>query len=195
MAGLIVVAVYVVMGAGAAASVRRKEAHPLRPLLMLALWPFLLPAALFSEPIPRARGRKIESLRDEIRVAFARAPGADAREQRLVEAFAARALAEEQTILELEAALATAPPSVRSRLEELRDRSRGRIDRATGMLEEMLAQLTLLRFAALSSRSGEEERGRIEDLMARIEAAAEVAEMGGSVSPASGGAPRRGALP
>ena len=170
MATTMVIAVYVVVGAGAAIALfHRERERPLRPVLMFFLWPFLLPAAFLVEPPLRARGHKLEALREEIRIALTRASTADAREHRIVEAFVERTLLEERSVAELEEAIASSPASVRARLEELRDRSMRRIDAASAMLEEMLAQLTLLRFAELDAKSGEDERRRIEDLLTRIE--------------------------
>jgi hypothetical protein len=175
-ASAIVIAVYVVIGAGAAIAIFHRDPRPtVRPLLMFVLWPFLLPATFLVEPALGGRGKKLEALREEIRIALARADRSDAHAQRIVETFVERALIEARSVAELDAAIASAPLSVRDRLEELRDRSVHRIDAAAAMLEEMLAQLTLLRFAELDAKSGDDERRKIEDLVARIEALANLA--------------------
>ena len=187
MASTIVITVYVVIGAGAAASAIHRDPRPsLRPLLMLLLWPFLLPAALFAEPLPLRGGHRLAALGEELRIALARSCGARERELEIVESFIERTIAEERTLSELDEAIASSPQSVRGRLQELRDRTHHRIEAGVAMLEEMLAQLTLLRFSELSLKDGEEERRRIEDLLARIEALANLASDEG---------PRRGALP
>src|SRR5687768_9687632 len=97
MASMIVIAVYVVVGAGAAVSmIHREPKRSVRPLLMLLLWPFLLPAALFREaPI---RHHRLEALAEEIRSALVRC-GSD-EQHRNVDAFVTQTLAEQSALAE-----------------------------------------------------------------------------------------------
>lgn len=175
MAAMIVIVVYVVVGAGAAVGVAVSGRGGGRSLLVLVLWPFLLPAMFLRESpsVPRGdreRDGRLGAVSRSLREAFEHAGGGADRERRVVEAFLARLWAQERDLANLEAALSGAPETVRPRLEDLRDRSRQRIDEGIIMLDEMVAQLTLLRFSGLARGGGEEERRRMEDLMARVEA-------------------------
>jgi hypothetical protein len=172
---MIIIAVYVVVGAGAAVSViHREPKRSIRPVLMFFLWPFLLPPALFREPLPIRANHRLAALREELRIALSRSTS-DGREHRIVEAFVEQTMRDQQVMVELDAAIASSPARVRARLQDLRERSHQRIESAVGLLEEMLAQLTVLRFSELAAKNGEEEKRKIEDLMAKIEALASLA--------------------
>ena len=103
-------------------------------------------------------------------------PGsAEGRERVVLEAFIARLRHSDRRLSDIEGALVGAPPSVKDKLTRLRDLAAHDADRGIGVLEELVAQLTLLRFADLAEpRAARAERDHIEDLLARIEALAEV---------------------
>ena len=158
--------------------------------LALVLWPFLLPvlagsggegegeAAAAAAPPPPDRLTEIaDRLRKDLarsRASFDEAAG-DERGRRLVERFVERLRAEQARLVEMEGALADARPTVRPRLLALRDGTRAELDRGIAVLEEMAAQLTLLRFSdAREGAAARAERTHIEDLLASIEAVVEV---------------------
>jgi hypothetical protein len=179
MAAALVIGIYVVIGAAAAIVVFvRTPTDGKSPLLMLILWPFLLPARLFGEtlpaPIARGQGDRLGAITGSLRDAFDHAR-TEERERRIVEAHVARIRSKQEMVKELEAAMAAAPPAVRAKLERIRARSVAQIDRGIGMLEEMVAQLLVLRFSSLTANEGD-ERQRMEDLMARIEALSSLSE-------------------
>ena len=90
------------------------------------------------------------------------------REHQLLEGFAARLRAQERRLVEVEAALASAPASVKERLAQLREHSVAELEHSLGLVEELVAQLTLLRFADLGNPSAVNvERGGIEELLLR----------------------------
>jgi hypothetical protein len=77
----------------------------------------------------------------------------------------------------MEAALAGAPASVRERLTRLYEHSVAELELSLGLVEELAAQLTLLRFADLGNPAAVRvERGHVEELLLRIEALAEASQ-------------------
>ncbi|HYO73861.1 MAG TPA: hypothetical protein VEU33_48120 [Archangium sp.] len=85
----------------------------------------------------------------------------------------------------MEAALTSAPASVKERLIRLYEHSAAELEHSIGLVEELTAQLTLLRFSGLGHPSAARvERGHIEELLLRIEALAEASHPASSeVSP------------
>jgi uncharacterized coiled-coil protein SlyX len=196
MTALFILAAYVGVGlvAGSVGLARRKGELSERlgqAALGLVLWPFLLPVFLSpgeSTPPPvgsaeGARARRLEEVTRRLEECWrlAAAEGAWAQEQvrehRLLDAFVARLRAQERRIVELEAALATSPESVRERLARLHEHSVAELEHSIGLVDELAAQLTLLRFAGLGQPSaGRVERFHVEELLLRIEALAEASQ-------------------
>jgi hypothetical protein len=126
---------------------------------------------------------RLDAVACRLEEGWARAGGAaqatEGRERLVLDGFVSRLRANDQRLGDLEAAIREAPPSVRERLVRLRDVTGAEIDQGVGVLEELAAQLTLLRFADLGEPSiAKAERDHIEDLLARIEALAEVSPAG-----------------
>jgi hypothetical protein len=197
MTALVILAFYGAVGAVAAVGVlarRRGESVPSRlgqALLALGLWPFLLPVLLAPGEAPVRAGDTAESERTRrleeavgrleaswrqvaVESTWAAEP---AREHRLLEGFTARLRAQERRLREMEEALATAPASVKERLTRLYEHAGRELEHGIGLVEELSAQLTLLRFADLGNPSaGRVERRHIEELLLRIESLAEASQ-------------------
>ncbi len=100
------------------------------------------------------------------------------------ERIVARMRAQERRLVEMEAALAEAPTSVKERLTRLYEHSATELEHSIGLVEELTAQLTLLRFSGLGNPStARVERGHIEELLLRIEALAEASQPGAGEAP------------
>jgi hypothetical protein len=148
---------------------------------MLLLWPFILPTTLLSEPVrpagpaPRhsARATRLEALAIAVDEAWAQGDPAASRERDVTRSFVEEQRRREDRLGALEDAIAGAAPSIRPRLELLRKDTEHELDNACVLLDEIVAQLTLLHFSGLvaSDRSAG-DRVHIEDLLARIEALA-----------------------
>jgi hypothetical protein len=186
-----IVEAYLALGGVAAVAVLAgRTALPTRervPLALLAvgLWPFLLPTLLPGEAVVRPAlpspeggyGPRLDALACQLQDGWARAGAAATaeRERRRVEGFLQRLRASAARLAELEAALPSAPERVRLKLGELRARTANELEQGLGLLEELLAQLTLLRFVGLGEDHGATaERDHVEELLARIESLAEL---------------------
>lgn len=202
---------YVILGAYGAAglvaallAMARQEKQGLterawHALLTLVLWPFLLPVMLSPGEVPAGarvparseRARRLDDVTGRLEECWRRAVvespwlAEQAREHRLLDGFVARLRAQERRLVEVEAALASAPASVKDRLAQLREHSAAELEHSIGLVEELAAQLTLLRFADLGNPSAVRvERGHIEELLLRIGALAEASQPGaGAVTP------------
>jgi hypothetical protein len=112
-------------------------------------------------------------LRDAWAHAGTGAPSAESRERALIEGFLAKLSRQDVRLAELEQTIDSAAISIKPRLVSLRDSTVKDIEDGLALLEEMVAQLTLLRFEELAERAGEGgERDHVEGLLARIEAMA-----------------------
>lgn len=204
MTALVILSVYAVLGTVAAAcALVQKRGSSLgdrlgQALLALALWPFLLPVLLSPgdatrspEPGHRSeRARRLEEVTGRLEECWRQAAvesawaAEQAREHRLLDGFVGRLRAQEKRLLEMEAALASAPASVKERLTRLYEHSTAEMEHSIGLVEELTAQLTLLRFSGLGNPSAARvERGHIEELLLRIEALAEASQPGASEAP------------
>jgi hypothetical protein len=204
MTALVILTVYAVLGGVAAAcAFVQKRGNALadrlgQALLTLVLWPFLLPVLLSpgNASLRPERGNQSERARrlDDVtgrleecwrQAAVESSWAADqAREHRLLDGFVGRLRAQEKRLLEMEAALASAPASVKERLTRLYEHSTAELEHSIGLVEELTAQLTLLRFSGLGNPSAARvERGHIEELLLRIEALAEASQPGPSEAP------------
>ncbi|PTL75241.1 hypothetical protein [Vitiosangium sp. GDMCC 1.1324] len=204
MTALVILAVYGGLGLVAAVfSLVRKQEGSLanrfgQAVLTLALWPFLLPvllspgdAALRPERGDRSeRARRLDEVTGRLEECWRQAAvesswaAEQAREHRLLDGFVARLRAQERRLMEMEAALARAPASVKERLTRLYEHSATELEHSIGLVEELAAQLTLLRFSDLGNPSATRvERGHIEELLLRIEALAEASQPDTSQAP------------
>lgn len=145
-------------------------------IVAAALWPFvaptLLPARAGEDPRAIGRGDRLAEIASRLRDDWSRVPSPDPRGRSLLDSFVERLRAEESRIAEMESALAHAPASVLDRLARLRDATRAEVDQGIALLEELDAQLTLLRFSGEAGTRS--ERARVQDLLAQIEAVVEV---------------------
>ena len=100
-----------------------------------------------------------------------------AREHQVLERFIGRLRAQERRLKEMKVALAAAPVSVKERLQRLYEGATAELEHSIGLVEDLSAQLTLLRFANLSNPAAARvEQGHIEEMLARIEAMAEASQ-------------------
>ncbi|HEX8437771.1 hypothetical protein [Archangium sp.] len=206
MTALIILAAYAAFGLLAAGvALTRRQGGPFwdrlgQALLCLTLWPFLLPvllspgdASVPSGSTPRsARARRLEDVTSRLEECWRQAAvegswaAEQAREHRLLDGFVSRLKAQERRLMEMESVLASAPASVKERLIRLYEHSATELEHSIGLVEELVAQLTLLRFSDLGNPSAVRvERGHIEDLLLRIEALAEASQPGSSEEPPS----------
>lgn len=204
MTALIILAVYAALGLMAAAfALTRRQGGPLpsrlgQALSCLVLWPFLLPVLLSpgdAPPRPEGgtgseRARRLDEVTRRLEECWRQAAvestwaAKQAREHRLLDGFVSRLRAQERRLLEMEAALASAPASVKERLTRLYEHAASELEHSIGLVEELAAQLTLLRFSDLGNPSAVRvERGHIEELLLRIEALAEASQPSPSETP------------
>lgn len=136
-------------------------------------WPFVLPTMLDGEHAGRPRDPRdrLSSLAARLHSEWARlpAPRPGGIEERRIERFVERLRADRQRLEEIGRALEEAAPSVRARLERLRERAESELERGMSLLEEIAAQLTVLRFANAGESTTRRERAALEDLLAQIE--------------------------
>ncbi len=93
----------------------------------------------------------------------------------MLEAFLERLGRSERSLAEMDRVLERAPENVRGKLELLRLRSGEKLEHDVGLLEEVIAHLTVLRFAELNEvEPGEVEESRILGLLAEIKALVEL---------------------
>lgn len=199
MTALIVLAAYVALGlATAVFTLTRKRGESLpgrlgEALLALVLWPFLLPVLLAPGEAPphpvggvrSERARRLDEVTHRLEECWKQAvvesvwAAEQAREHRLLDGFVARLRAQERRLTDMEEALANAPASVKERLTRLYEHALSELEHSIGLVEELAAQLTLLRFSGLGNPSTVRvERSHIEDLLLRIEALAEASQPG-----------------
>ncbi|WP_224373117.1 hypothetical protein [Hyalangium versicolor] len=208
MTALWILEAYVVLGAVSAVLVLvRRSAGPFparasQALLAVVLWPFVLPLVLAPEAAAgseRKEGRSERARRlDEVvgqleecwrQAAVERAwAGEQGREHQLLDRFISRLRSQQRRLEEMEAALAAAPASVKERLARLHEHAVAELEHSIGLVEDLAAQLTLLRFSDLGNPSAARvERSHIEELLLRIEALAEASQPTGDESlPAAG---------
>lgn len=175
----IIVIAYLTVGCGAAAAVVVQKVRigslggAPAALVVLVLWPFMLPTAFLAEPLPPPRGAgRIEALTAEVLAHY----GSGDPQRRVVEVFAQRLTHAERRVAELDAAITSAPASVRDELTAMRSDTSGRLDAGCALLEEIGAQLTLLRFVD-ESEGESSERENVEALLSQVEALTTVAQL------------------
>lgn len=183
--GILIVYVVIGCGAGIAVFAGKRSVGALEgapaAAVMLILWPFLLPTTLLVEALPpmpemprnTERSRRIEMLARALHEVWAAAGAGEARERTMLEAFIARLRARESRLGELERAIASAPASARERLAAMREATATEIEQGLSLLDDLVAQLTVLRFSELAERDATStERVHVEGLLTRIEALA-----------------------
>jgi hypothetical protein len=176
---LILSSLYVVIGIVAALIARRQRMQLINALLTALLWPFLLPTLVQATEVPRPKAdsprlSRLESAARTLREAWAKGEptwSAGPKERDRLEAFIVRLQAIESRLSEIDAAMQRGPVSLRERLERVRDRSLEELEQGLVLLEELGAQLTLLRFANVEASA---ERAHLEALLTRVGALAEV---------------------
>lgn len=139
----------------------------------LVLWPFVLPLAFQSAALPGGgRGAALDVLGQKVLSAIrALETGAGYGEASRVDALVQRLKEADRRVAELDEALRACPPLARERLTQLRTESSLEVDRGTALLEDLAAQLLVLRFAPAGSReAAQAERLRVEELLASVEA-------------------------
>jgi hypothetical protein len=197
MTALWILEAYVVLGAVSAVLilVRRAggafQARASQALVALVLWPFVLPlmlgpGAATGGEVKEGRSERARRL-DEVagrleecwrQAAVERAWASEqGREHQLMDRFIARLRAQQRRLEEMEAALVSAPASVKERLARLHEHAVAELEHSIGLVEDLAAQLTLLRFSDLGNPSATRvERSHIEELLLRIEALAEASQ-------------------
>ncbi len=178
MTTTIIIITYLTIGCGAAVAVvtRRvpiaKLSTPVAAVLVVILWPFLLPATLFAEPLEAPASDRVASLAGKVLELL---PPHDP-QRAVVAAFSDQLRATERRLGELDRAIEDAPRSIRGALDNLRSEARDRLDAGCALLDEIAAQLTLLRFVDDHSRESE-ERQNVEALLSQLAASATVAQL------------------
>jgi len=181
MSAFVIIVCYFVIGAGAAVAVVVQGKRfaglrgPAAGAVVLVLWPFVLPA-LGGEPVrvlgSTPRQRRIEALAASFGGA-ARSAGVDLGTAQAIERFVLRLRSGDQRVVELDRALRDAPGSARDKLSQLRAHADHEVEQGCALLEEVVAQLTVLRFTEARTSAGREREG-VEALLAQIEALAEL---------------------
>lgn len=174
---------YLVVGTGASVAflVHRSNGSKGRSnaLFMVILWPFLLPAVLLapSGVRPKSAGRllRLKDAARSVSVAWDEVSVGSTRERDSVARFVRRLEAKEARLAEIHQAMSRAPEPLQVRLERIADQVAKQIDEGIGVLEDMAAQLTLLRFSGLAEDADTQERDRVEALLIKVDALAQMA--------------------
>jgi hypothetical protein len=197
MTALWILEAYVVLGAVSAVIVLARrgggawQARVGQAVVALVLWPFVLPVVLApgQQEASRVtegrseRARRLDEVACRLEECWRQATVESAwaaeqgREHQILDRFIMRLRAQQRRIEEMEAALAAAPASVKERLARLHEHAVAELEHSISLVEDLAAQLTLLRFADLGNPSAARvERGHIEELLLRIEALAEASQ-------------------
>lgn len=176
----VVGAAYVLVGAATLLSsgARRRGAGLGTWLLEAALWPFFLPVRMATPP-PVARAARgpyaarLAALASALAEALddPSAAGLLARPRAELEEGVRRLVREAERLEALERAIEGALEAARPRLVALRTRGEAQLGERLRLMEEVVAQLTVLRFVDLSAPDGaREERVRVESLLVQLDA-------------------------
>jgi len=195
--GLVSAVLVLVRRGGGALPVRAGQA-----VVALLLWPFMLPVLLVPgqgagcvvKEGRSERARRLDEVAGRLEECWRQASveskwaTEQGREHQLLDRFILRLRSQQRRIEEMEAALAAAPASVKERLARLHEHAVAELEHSIGLVEDLTAQLTLLRFSDLGNPSAARvERSHIEELLLRIDALAEASQPTESeVAPASG---------
>jgi hypothetical protein len=208
MTALWILQAYVVLGAVSAIIILTRRgggafrARVDQALLALVLWPFVLPVALspgeasgcMATKVRSERARRLDEVAGRLEECWRHASAESAwaaeqgREHQVLDRFILRLRSQLRRIEEMEAALAAAPESVKERLSRLHEHAVAELEHSISLVEDLAAQLTLLRFSDLGNPSAARvERSHIEELLLRIEALAEASQpTGAEASPTVG---------
>ncbi|MEQ8280868.1 MAG: hypothetical protein RMA76_35835 [Deltaproteobacteria bacterium] len=161
------VVVYLVVGCGAAAAlVRRRRASVAEVVVMVVLWPFLVPVVFFvSTPPASDRSGRLTAIAVELDEAWRHV---DLGGAEVMRAYVRRLLVAEARRAEVARAAHDARPTLLERLAPIEERAAVEVDDGLALLEETLAQLTVLRF--VRTDDDEASRARVEDVLAQMEA-------------------------
>lgn len=181
MAPLAIVVLYGVVGAASAALSLWRRQPLVQVLLMVALWPFLLPALRATGLGPQPKGEaaaQLGALEQALDSAWAQASAMGAgrpAERERIGRFVSHLRAQVARLDEMDRALAGAAERLRQPLEQLRARTAAEVGEGLVLLEELCTQLTLLRFSGgPGGEAARHEKDHVEALLARIGALAEV---------------------
>jgi hypothetical protein len=170
----VLVAAATLLGSGA----RRRTAGVASWLVEAALWPFFLPARM-APPSPSVRAtrgpyaERLGALSHALAEALddPSAAGLLARPRAELEEGVRRLVHEAERLEALERAIEGALEAARPRLVALRTRGEAQLGERLRLMEEVVAQLTVLRFVDLSAPDGaREERLRVESLLVQLDA-------------------------
>jgi exonuclease VII large subunit len=208
MTALWILQAYVVLGAVSAIIILMRRgggafrARIDQALLALVLWPFVLPVALAPgqaagctvTKVRSERARRLDEVAGRLEECWRHASAESAwaadqgREHQVLDRFILRLRSQQRRIEEMEVALAAAPESVKERLSRLHEHAVAELEHSISLVEDLAAQLTLLRFSDLGNPSAARvERSHIEELLLRIEALAEASQpVGAEASPTVG---------
>lgn len=147
-------------------------------LMVAVLWPFLLPGLVATPAAVSSVGRgpyseRLAALSRALAAALddRAAAGLLGRPRADVEDGVRRLEVEVRRLEELDAAIAAALPAAQPRLVALRARAEAQVVERVRLLEEVAAQLTVLRFVDLSAPDGaREEQQRVEALLVQLDA-------------------------
>jgi len=172
---------YVAIGVAAAIHARIRGAPALQTASMIALWPFLLPALNGPRTTPAQTstdGARLAALEKSLEAAWAEvaALGAGrATERERMGRFVSHLRTQVARLEEMDRALTNAADRLRGPLAQLRARTAAEVGEGLVLLEELVAQLTLLRFTGgPGGEAARHEKDHVEALLARIGALAEV---------------------
>lgn len=186
MSALWIAVVYGVAGVVAVLIIARRQGSIRwgEGVIAWVLWPFALPTALGTERDPslashRAspRGQDIARLRRSLSETLAALPegplffAARVEARGVLDGFGARLEEEDARLVAIEQALGEAPAAAREKLEALRAVTAREIEERKRLLEDLVGQMTVLRFVDLSRPDlATSERERLSALLAQVEA-------------------------
>jgi hypothetical protein len=166
MLTLIVIALYAVAGAVFAAVVVLREgpkglAHA---AVVWVFWPFLAPAVLGASEPGDSLARAIVAVEREL-------AGAEwKKERQAVEGLARSLRARRARLAEVSATRTTALPKAREALEALEGRLMGELQAGEALLEDLAAQLTLVRLGATAGGRVSVDQVHVEALLGQLDA-------------------------
>ena len=175
LTGLVLIAVYFIAGLVFAVAVEWQQQSraglSVRARRVLS-WPFLVPLlADPPQPPPRPRHAFVAAIEARLSDALAQVPP---HERRSIDAYLAGLGDGAARLEEIRRAQVSAIGPAKPKLEALERALKAELDRRVALLEELLGELMVLRFSALSRRpDGPEEEGRAERLLEEVEAVAE----------------------
>lgn len=163
--------IYVCAGCVVAFVLRRQGATTRDATLAVVIWPVSLTAVIATTSSQRPTG--LRAAARAVEHAWGEGKFGDSRELGAVRAFIAKLSLTEAQIDEMSSALATASASVADKLRSLKAVRDQELVEGVRLLDELAGQLVLLRFAQ-GADTVDGDRQRIEEVLARIEALADL---------------------